>query len=65
MCLTDSFFAAQVKTAHATAGSAPTAGIVNLTDNLPDLSYSSFCGFTQSATSTARCGNNVVAGFNN
>jgi len=37
---------------------------VSATGAAKDLTYSSMAGFTQSETSTARCGNNVVVGFN-
>jgi hypothetical protein len=39
-------------------------GIVPVSNPATDLAYSSFGGFTQSETSTARCGNAVVVGFN-
>src|ERR1700694_223993 len=39
-------------------------GIVAVSNPATDLDFSSFAGFTQSETSTARCGNNVVVGFN-
>jgi hypothetical protein len=44
--------------------SALPAGVVAVSDPSSDLDYSSFGGFTQSETSVARCGNNVVVGFN-
>jgi hypothetical protein len=39
-------------------------GIAAVSDPSTDLAFSSFAGFTQSETSTARCGDNVVVGFN-
>ena len=42
----------------------PSAGIVRVSNPFNDVAFSAFGGFTQSETSTARCGNNVVAGFN-
>jgi hypothetical protein len=39
-------------------------GIVPASNPSTDVAFSSFGGFTQSETSTARCGNNVVVGFN-
>ena len=46
------------------AGAPGTAGIVKVSNPSNDIAFSSFGGFTQSETSTARCGNQVVAGFN-
>jgi len=42
----------------------PGPGIVPVSNPSTDVAYSSFGGFTQSETSTARCGNTVVVGFN-
>src|SRR3984885_5665785 len=39
-------------------------GIVPVSNPASDVAYSSFGGFTQSETSTARCGSTVVVGFN-
>jgi hypothetical protein len=39
-------------------------GIVPASNPAPDVAFSAFGGFTQSETSIARCGNNVVVGFN-
>lgn len=39
-------------------------GIVPVSNPNSDIAWSSFGGFTQSETSTARCGNTVVVGFN-
>lgn len=38
--------------------------LVPVSNPSPDVAYSSFAGFTQSETSTARCGNTVVVGYN-
>jgi hypothetical protein len=48
------------------AQAAPPAGsgVSAVSDPSTDLDFSSFEGFTQSETSTAWCGNNVVVGFN-
>jgi len=40
------------------------SGTVNVNKNSTDLDLSAFAGFTQSETSTARCGSQVVVGFN-
>jgi hypothetical protein len=37
---------------------------VLVSDPNTDVAFSSFSGFTQSETSTARCGDTVVVGFN-
>jgi hypothetical protein len=54
---------AAVKAAVAAAASAD-GGIVPVSDPSTDYAYSAFAGYTQSETSTARCGNTVVVGFN-
>lgn len=41
-----------------------TSGPVQVSDPSTDVNFSSFAGFTQSETSTAWCGSNVVVGFN-
>ena len=67
MRLADPTFIARAKLAHsATAKTAlpPSGGVVRVSDPTVDLLYSSMAGFTQSETSTARCGNTVVVGFN-
>lgn len=67
MRLTDPSFIAQVKlsrAAHALAASTPGASVVQVSDPSTDVAYSAFGGFTQSETSTARCGNSVVVGYN-
>ena len=64
MRLTDPTFIARGKMAIRGAKHQPTAGIVAVSDPSTDVAYSSFGGFTQSETSTARCGNSVVVGYN-
>ena len=62
--LTDPTFAhrgAQVRSAVMPPGG---GSIVPASNPSTDIAYSSFGGFTQSETSTARCGNSVVVGFN-
>jgi hypothetical protein len=39
-------------------------GLAGVNSNKTDLDLSSFAGYTQSETSTARCGSQVVVGFN-
>jgi len=46
------------------AESEPGAGVVSVNDRSTDLDFSGFDGVTQSETSTAMCGNQVVVGFN-
>ena len=56
-----------VRKGQGTATVAPPAGAiipVSAATASSDLTYSSMGGFTQSESSTARCGNNVVVGFN-
>ena len=50
--------------AQMAAVAAPTSGVSSVSDPSTDLDFSAFLGFTQSETSTAWCGNNVVVGFN-
>ena len=38
--------------------------VIPVSDPSTDVAYSFFAGFTQSETSTARCGNSVVVGYN-
>ncbi|MGC1448448.1 MAG: sialidase family protein [Candidatus Sulfotelmatobacter sp.] len=72
MRLTDPTFVARAKVARsaatATASGAATpaasGGIVPVSNPNSDIAWSSFGGFTQSETSTARCGNSVVVGYN-
>jgi hypothetical protein len=42
----------------------PSGSIVAVSNPSTDVAFSSFGGFTQSETSTARCGNSVVVGYN-
>src|SRR6266850_1057557 len=65
MRLTDPSFIARAKQGATLAVGPPaSSGIVQVSNPSTDIAYSSFGGFTQSETSIARCGNNVVAGFN-
>jgi hypothetical protein len=64
MRLTDPSFIARAKMSRSAAALQPVAGIVQVSNPNTDIAYSSFGGFTQSETSTARCGNSVVVGFN-
>jgi hypothetical protein len=64
---TNPAFAARVKSGLSPVADATplTAGsIVRVSNPSNDIAFSSFGGFTQSETSTARCGNNVVVGYN-
>jgi hypothetical protein len=65
MRFTDPSFAARVKMEARSTIAAPSgAGLIPASNPSTDVAYSSFAGFTQSETSTARCGNSVVVGFN-
>lgn len=64
MRLTDPTFVARAKLARNATMPPPVAGIVAVSNPSTDIAYSSFGGFTQSETSTARCGNSVVVGYN-
>src|SRR3979490_286614 len=65
MRFTDPSFIARAKMGARSASVPPPAGSLILASNpVTDVAYSSFAGFTQSETSTARCGNSVVVGFN-
>ena len=65
MYLTDPTFVARARAVRQGPMPAPKIpGIVPVSNPSTDIAYSSFAGFTQSETSTARCGNNVVVGFN-
>ena len=69
MQLADPSFIAHAKLARAAAAHpmttlTPSGGVVRVSDPSTDIAYSSMGGFTQSETSTARCGNTVVVGFN-
>jgi hypothetical protein len=63
MRLADPTFVARVKLAR-TAAATPGAGVISVSDPSTDVAYSAFGGFTQSETSTARCGSSVVVGYN-
>ena len=63
--LTDPTFANRARQARAAAAALPpSSSLVRASDPSTDIAYSSFGGFTQSETSTARCGNSVVVGYN-
>ncbi len=64
MRLTDPTFIARAKMARSSTAPPPTASVVAVSNPSTDIAYSSFGGFTQSETSTARCGNSVVVGYN-
>jgi hypothetical protein len=67
MRLADPSFAARAKITGASRAAVmaiPQAGVVAASDPSTDIAYSSFGGFTQSETSTARCGHTVVVGYN-
>ncbi len=65
MRLTDPSFISHVKSVNrAAAALTPSGGIVPVSNPGSDIAFSSMGGFTQSETSTARCGNSVVVGFN-
>jgi hypothetical protein len=63
MRLTDPTFIAHARQAQRAAAT-PGGSIVQVSDPSTDVAYSAFGGFTQSETSTARCGNTVVVGYN-
>ncbi len=65
MRLADPSFIAGVKLSRSnTSRRTPSSGIVAVSDPSTDVAFSAFGGFTQSETSTARCGNTVVVGYN-
>jgi len=65
MRLADPSFIAQAKLNRNAAMPAPTTpGIIPASNPSTDIAFSSFGGFTQSETSTARCGASVVVGYN-
>jgi len=65
MRLADPSFIAQAKLTRHAAMPAPTMpGIIPASNPSTDIAFSSFGGFTQSETSTARCGSSVVVGYN-
>src|SRR4030088_3146170 len=65
MRFTDPSFVARAKMGALSPSAPPPAGsLIRASNPATDVAYSSFAGFTQSETSTARCGNSVVVGFN-
>lgn len=62
MRLTDPTF--KPRTSLAAEAAMLGASVVPVSNPSNDIAYSSFGGFTQSETSTARCGNTVVVGYN-
>lgn len=65
MRFTDPFFVARAKMGALSASAPPAVhNLVRASNPATDVAYSSFAGFTQSETSTARCGNSIVVGFN-
>jgi len=64
MRLTDPSFIARAKMVPSVSAPTPAASIVKVSNPSTDIANSSMAGFTQSETSTARCGNSVVVGFN-
>jgi hypothetical protein len=67
MSLTDPSFIARAQLARSTVSPALAplpGGIIRASNPSTDVAFSSFGGFTQSETSTARCGNAVVVGYN-
>jgi hypothetical protein len=65
MRLADPSFTARANFPKSAAMPAPTSvGVVPVSNPSTDVAFSSFGGFTQSETSTARCGRNVVVGYN-
>jgi hypothetical protein len=64
MRLTDPTFVSRAKAITRQAMPAVEGGVIPVSNPSTDVAYSSFGGFTQSETSTARCGDTVVVGFN-
>jgi hypothetical protein len=64
MRLTDPSFVSRAKMANQLHAMSSGGSIVPVSDPSTDVAYSAFAGFTQSETSTARCGNTVVSGYN-
>jgi len=64
MRLTDPSFIARAKIVQSRTAPPLAAGIVKVSNPSTDIAYSSMAGFTQSETSTARCGHSVVVGYN-
>ena len=62
--LTDPTFTSRARQARGAAMPPGGGSIVPASNPSTDIAYSSFGGFTQSETSTARCGNSVVVGYN-
>jgi hypothetical protein len=62
--LTDPTFVSRAKAARNATMPPPSGGIVPVSNPSTDIAWSSFGGFTQSETSTARCGSSVVVGYN-
>ena len=56
--------ATRAQLAAALDAATTSTGPVKVNNNSDDLAFSSFLGFTQSETHTAKCGSNVVVGFN-
>jgi hypothetical protein len=65
MRLTDPSFIAHARLANTQRSAGASGGsFTRVNDPSTDVAYSAFGGFTQSETSTARCGNTVVVGYN-
>jgi hypothetical protein len=64
MRLTDPTFTRRHQTSASAAVLPSVASVVPVSNPSTDVANSSFGGFTQSETSTARCGNTVVVGYN-
>jgi hypothetical protein len=64
MRLTDPTFTRHRQTSASAAALPSVASVVPVSNPSTDVANSSFGGFTQSETSTARCGNTVVVGYN-
>lgn len=64
MKLTDATFVNRARAARAASMPPGGGSVVPVSNPSTDIAYSSFGGFTQSETSTARCGNSVVVGYN-
>lgn len=63
--LTDPTFVARGMQSRTSSALPPSGGsVVPVSNPASDVAFSSFGGFTQSETSTARCGNSVVVGYN-
>ncbi|HET6175756.1 MAG TPA: hypothetical protein VFE61_02410 [Candidatus Sulfotelmatobacter sp.] len=64
MRLADPTFIARAHLSTNAAMPPSVGGIVPVSNPASDIAFSSFGGFTQSETSTARCGSSVVVGYN-